>query len=72
MAEVPKWTIELTGDAAATAPWKTIVTREATLVSDGTAVTVASVTNATARTSRVHEALQKGVVTVINDRAAGN
>jgi hypothetical protein len=72
MAEVPKWTIELTGDAAATGPWQTIVTREATLVATGTPVTVSSVTNPTARTSRVHEALQKGVVTVINDRAAGN
>ena len=72
MAEVPKWSIELTGDGASTAPWKTIVTRGASLISSGTAVTVASVTNATARTSRVHEALMKGLVTVINDRAAGN
>ncbi len=72
MAEVPKWTIELTGDGAATAPWQTFVTREATLVSDGTDVTVASVTGGTARTSRVHEALAKGLVVVLNDRAAGN
>lgn len=72
MAEVPKWTIEITGNGAATAPWKTIVTREATLVSDGTAVTVSSVSDPTGRTSRIHEALLKGIVTVINDRAAGN
>ena len=72
MAEEPKWSIELTGDGATTAPWKTIVTRAASLIVDGAAITVSSVTNPTARTSRIHEALQKGVVTVINDRAAGN
>lgn len=72
MAEVPKWTIELTGDGAVTAPWKTIVTRAATLVATGTVVPVASVSGAAERTSRIHEALMKGVTTVINDRAAGN
>ena len=72
MAEQPKWSIELTGDSATTAPWKTIVTRGATLINDGTALTVASVSNATARTSRIHEALMKGIATVLNDRAAGN
>ncbi len=72
MAEEPKWTIEVTGDSATTAPWKTIVTRAASLVSDGTAITVASVSNAANRTSRLHEALMKGVVTALNDRAAGN
>ena len=72
MAEVPKWSIELTGDGASTTPWKTIVTRGASLIIDGTAVTVASVTGGTARTGRVQEALMKGLVTVLNDRAAGN
>lgn len=69
MAEVPKWSIELTGDGAATAPWATYVTREATLISDGTDLTVP---NGTTRTSRAHEALMKGVTTVLNDRADGN
>jgi hypothetical protein len=72
MAEQPKWTIEITGDGATTAPWATFATREATLVSDGTDLTMASVSNGTARTSRIHEALMKGVVVVLNDRAAGN
>lgn len=69
MAEDPKWTIELTGDGAETAPWATYVTRSATLVTDGTDITVPK---GTTRTSSAHEALQKAVAAVLNDMAAGN
>jgi hypothetical protein len=66
MAEVPKFSIEVTGDGAVTAPWYTIVTRGASLITDGTALTVPL---GTTRTARLHEALLKGTTTALNDYA---
>ena len=68
MATIPKWTVEI-DEVDGGATYTTQVVRAATAVSDGTAVTVPAGSTAT---SRLHEALIKGLTTALNDRAAGN
>jgi len=68
MATVPKWTIEI-DEVDTTDTYKTQVIRSASAVSNGTELTVPTGTTAT---SRLHEDLIKGVLSVLNDAAAGN
>lgn len=66
MAYVPKYTIELTYDSGTTL-WKTILTKDATAVSDGTAITVPKGTTAI---PRPQDHLFKNILTMFNDLSA--
>ena len=68
MSTIPKWSIEL-DEVDSTDTYTTQVIRSATAVSDGTALTVPGGSTATAR---LHEAIMKAVVAVLNDQSAGN
>lgn len=62
-----KWTIDIREPQAG--QYTTFVYRGANDTSTGTALTVPGGTSAT---TRLHEAIIKGVLAALNDRAAGN
>jgi hypothetical protein len=62
-----KWTIEIREPSSGN--YTTYVFRGANDTSTGTAVTVPQ---GTTQTTRLHEAIIKGVIAALNDRAAGN
>lgn len=63
MAYAPKWTIEIQEDAG---NFKTYARRGANAISGGTALTVPG---GETETTRLHEAIIKGVLAALNDRA---